>query len=199
MLRSLVCLLILAIVPAHADVQMKKGSDAIDVLVNGRLFTRYVFAGAPKPYCYPIIGPTGKPVTRSYPMETVAGETKDHPHHRSFWFTFGDVNGIDFWSEAPTAGKIVHKEFEKLKDGVIRTKNDWIAPSDKKVCEDTRELKVYPDGRMMDFTITIKATNGPVKFGDTKEGMMGFRVASSMDVDKGACLLYTSPSPRDRS
>ncbi len=36
----------------------------------------------------------------------------------------------------------------------------------------------------MDFDITIHAPNGPVMFGDTKEGMMGFRVASSMDVDR---------------
>jgi hypothetical protein len=195
MLRSVVCLLILGALPAHADVQLKKGSDAVDVLVNGKLFTRYVFTGAPKPYCYPIIGPTGKPVTRAYPMEKVAGETSDHPHHRSLWFTFGDVNGIDFWSETPTAGKIVHKEFEKLKDGVTRTKNDWIAPDGKKVCEDTRELKFSQD--TIDFKITIKATDGPVKFGDTKEGMMGIRVASSMDVDKGSGHILNSRGDKD--
>ena len=195
MLRSLVCVLILAAMPVHADVQFKKGNEAVDVLVNGNLFTRYVFAGAPKPYCYPVIGPTGNPVTRAYPMEDVEGETKDHPHHRSFWFTFGDVNGIDFWSESDKAGKIVHKEFEKLKDGVIRTKNDWIAPDGRKVCEDTRELKFSE--HTMDFTITIKATNGPVKFGDTKEGMLGVRVASSMDVDKGAGHIVNSRGDKD--
>ena len=32
-------------------------------------------------------------------MEKVAGEDHDHPHQRSFWFTHGNVNGVDFWSE----------------------------------------------------------------------------------------------------
>ena len=201
MLKWLMCLFVLTTVSARADVQFKKGSNAVEVRIDGRLFTKYVFAGAPKPYCYPIIGPTGKPITRSYPMEEVAGETKDHPHHRSFWFTFGDVNGIDFWSESDKAGRTVHKGFEKLQGGknygLIRTRNDWLSPDGKKVCEDIRDLKIYRDGRTMDFTITIKATDGPVKFGDTKEGMMGIRVASSMDVDKGSGHIVNSRGQKD--
>jgi hypothetical protein len=42
----------------------------------------------------------GTEMTRNYPMKKgVAGEVEDHPHHRSLWFTHGDVNGIDFWAE----------------------------------------------------------------------------------------------------
>ncbi len=48
-----------------------------------------------------------------------------------------------------------------------------------------REVTFYDThkSRILDFDITIKATDGPVTFGDTKEGMFGVRVASSMDVD----------------
>ena len=38
--------------------------------------------------------------------------------------------------------------------------------------------------RIIDFDIAIKATAGPLTFGDTKEGMFGLRVASSMDVKR---------------
>jgi hypothetical protein len=37
--------------------------------------------------------------------------------------------------------------------------------------------------RIIDFDITVKATNGPVTFGDTKEGTFGVRVAGTMKVD----------------
>ena len=188
---------------ATKGVRFVKGKEAVDVLVDGKLFTRYVFSDAPKPYWYPIIGPTGKPVTRNYPMAEVEGETKDHPHHRSLWFTFGSVNGVDFWGESPKAGKIVHRKFEKLVGGPVYgricTVNDWIAPDGKKVCEDTRELRVYriSSGRQMDLTVTVRASDGPVTFGDTKEGMFGMRVATSMDVDKGAGHIENSQGEKD--
>ena len=38
--------------------------------------------------------------------------------------------------------------------------------------------------RLIDFEIEIHATDGDVTFHNTKEGMFGLRVASSMDVDK---------------
>ncbi len=38
--------------------------------------------------------------------------------------------------------------------------------------------------RIIDFDFRIFASDGPVTFGDTKEGMFGIRVASSMDVTR---------------
>src|SRR5436309_57659 len=96
--------------PAKEDVMLKKTDTAVEVTVGGQLFTRYIFAGGPKPYLYPLIGPTGKPVTRGFPMEKRERESNDHPHHRSLWFTHGSVNGVDFWSEDPKAGKQVSRE-----------------------------------------------------------------------------------------
>ncbi len=180
--------------PMPVDV-LQRESGSVDILLDRKLFTSYQFADGPKPYCYPLIGPTGDPVTRNYPMKEVEGETKDHPHHRSWWFTFGSVNGIDFWSESPKAGRIFHIRFETLESGPvtgrIKSRNSWIAPDGSKVCEDVREIIIYrvPNGRLMDFNVTVRATEGPVTFGDTKEGMMGFRVASSMDADRGGHIV----------
>lgn len=176
-------------------VEAKQTGNTVDMLLDGNLFTTYRFADGPKPYFYPIIGPTGDPVTRNYPMEKVEGETSDHPHQRSWWFTHGDVNGVDFWSEKPTAGRIFQTKLELLESGDvmgrIRTQNDWVAPDGKSICKDTREYRIYniSTGRLVDFDITIRATESPVTFGDTKEGMMGFRVASSMDADRGGHIV----------
>ena len=59
-----------------------------------------------KPFFFPLIGPTGESYTRAFPMLRVADEDTDHPHQRSCWFTHGNVNGIDFWSEGKRTGTI---------------------------------------------------------------------------------------------
>jgi len=150
----------------------------------------YVFKGAPKPYVYPLLGPNGKPITRHFPMKVVQGETIDHPHHRSLWFTHGEVNGIDFWTEGGSRGRIVHRQFEAVEGGVVlarvRAVNDWMAPDGRKVCEDVTEFRVYNTGeeRVLEFEVVMKATEGDVLLGDTKEGTFGVRVASSMEVTR---------------
>jgi hypothetical protein len=161
----------------------------IEVRVDGKLVTEYIPDDGPKPYYFPVVGPSGAAMTRSFPMKKVEGEKLDHPHHRSLWFTHGSVNKVDFWSEAAGHGRIVETGRSIVAQGggvgVLRTTDDWVGPDGKKVCEDEREVRVFATkkARVLDFDVTIKATNGPVTFGDTKEGMFGVRVASSMDVD----------------
>ncbi len=184
-------------------VSVSKVDNTVAVQIDGKPFTTLHFADGPKPYLYPVIGPTGDPVTRDYPMKETEGETKDHPHHRSWWFTFGSVNGIDFWAETPTAGRIFQTKIETLESGPvmgrIRTLNDWVAPTGKVVCTDVREIRVYriSSGRLVDFDVTVRALDEPVTFGDTKEGMMGIRVASSMDVDRGQGHILNSRGRKD--
>jgi hypothetical protein len=73
-----------------------------DVTVDGRPFTSYLFRDdQKKPVIYPLRTSKGTVVTRGYPLEKVAGERTDHPHHISMWFNYGDVNGVDFWDSPP--------------------------------------------------------------------------------------------------
>jgi hypothetical protein len=171
-----------------AEITAERSPQGAVVKIDGRLFTEYLVHSKTKPILWPIIGPTGKPVTRDYPMRDRPDETKDHPHQRSFWFTHGEVNGVNFWMEQGKTGTIEHVKFLEITSGkpaVIRTANVWRAPNGKKVCEDQRTLRFDTDGdaRWIDFDITIKATDGPVHFGDTKEGSFGIRVAESIRVD----------------
>jgi hypothetical protein len=186
--------------------QRDKDIHGVAVMVDGQLFADYVIGNAPKPVVWPIVGPTGKEMTRAYSMKHVVGEKTDHPHQRSLWFTHGDVNGFDFWAESPGDGapienakpghprfkghgSIVHREYLKLKAeddaAIISTRNDWIAPNGKKQLEDERTLTFRDQGktRTIDFDITLKATDGDVLFDETKEGSFGVRVPTEMDVD----------------
>lgn len=67
----------------------RTASGGVDIKVDGKPFATYVIDQANKPYLWPIYGPTGKQMTRSFPMQEVAGENKvqrDHPHHRGLTF-----------------------------------------------------------------------------------------------------------------
>ena len=177
---------------AHADDQFEvaKLGDKVEIKLNGKPFTTYQTKLGAKPILWPIIGPTGTEMTRAYPQvaDGKEGERKDHVHHRSFWFTHGDVNGISFWHENDKHGTTVHREFKQISGGkkaIISTVNDWVGPDKKKHCEDHRTYTFWTakDKRYVDVAIKVVAAYGDVTFGDTKEGCFGVRTAGTMKVD----------------
>lgn len=170
-------------------VQIVPLPDRLKVEIDGKLFTEYRFGGVPRPFCYPLMGPGELPMTRNWPMKDVPDEDRDHPHHRSLWFTHGSVNGEDFWAEAKTSGKIVHDGFAEVKSGaekgVVRARNKWIAANGKLICRDETTLTFHKPSasgnRVLDFEVTVQALpDEPLVFGDTKEGSMGIRLAETM-------------------
>ena len=169
-------------------VQITKLADRLRVEINGQFFTEYFYQDVPRPYCYPLMGPGDVAMTRNWPMKDLPNEDHDHPHHRSLWFAHGSVNGQDFWSEQKAFGKTVHEEFLEVKSGkevgVIRERNKWVAADGKVACTDERTLRFHNPGsaneRVIDFEITLKASNGELTLGDTKEGTMAVRLAETM-------------------
>ncbi len=191
MIRAAICFLAACLLSTSlqaAPFEVKKSDDGVEVWQNGKLLTRYVKKSKTKPILWPLHGPHGSEITRAYPMRKAGeGERGDHPHHRSFWFDHGDVNGVSFWHENEGAGSIEHREFLKTTGGdtaVITTRNDWVTPEGKTVCSDVRTLTFGVDEGMnyidVDVTVTAK---GDTVFGDTKEGSFGVRTAGTMKVD----------------
>src|SRR5438067_1926808 len=82
----------------------------------------------------------------------------------------------------PKSAKTVNTKYEEVQSGPVcgyfRAATDWITHEGAKAAEDVREVTIYDvaDGRLMDFVVTVKATNGALEFQDTKEGMFGLRV-----------------------
>lgn len=175
-----------------ADVQVEKSDAGVVVKLDGQPFTTYLFKSGNKPILWPVIGPTGKEMTRAYPMrEGNKLEKTDHIHQRSFWFTHGDVNGLDFWAETAKPekqGRIEHNELVKAEGGstgTITTRNTWLGPDGAKICGDERTLHFGGDKEMrwIDFDVTVTALADKVTFGDTKEGSFGLRVDETLKVD----------------
>jgi hypothetical protein len=179
----------------------------VRITIDGELFTEYYYKDVPRPYFYPIIGPGGAPMTRNWPMKEVEGEERDHKHHRSLWWAHGDLNGHDFWSEGPKAGTIVHEKFTGFKSGPdygqFRSKNKFVAADGTLVATSDQVVRVHnrKADRMLDFEITIHASEGELTFGDTKEGTMAIRIAESMrlikDKKPGAGHIVNSDGVKD--
>lgn len=177
---------------ARGDVQLERRDDRVDVSLDGEPFTSLVFEGHPKPILFPILGPRGVRMTRSWPVAgDGAGEAHDHPHHESLWFMHGSVNGVDFWGHpADEQGRRPRVEQTGItrcvggETGVLETVNRWCQPDGTVLCTDDRRIEFLGDAtsRTIDYTITIHADHGPVTLGDTKEGTMAVRVRTSLQL-----------------
>lgn len=188
--------LVLLALPVSAQVAIKQGADGITVDINGKPFTTLVTSSAErKPYLNPLRTAGGKIVTRRWPMEqNVEGEPRDHPHHRGLWFNHGDVNGIDFWGSDPALkndkkARIAVKQITSVKSGkkkgTITGTFEWLNLDGTPLLTEDRIMTFHaePDIRTIDFDIKLTA-NAAVKFGDTKEGSFGLRLAPSLQESK---------------
>ena len=134
LLTSLGFAALLSLTAVAADgVKISEQTDKLRIEINGEHFTDYCFKGAPHVYFYPLLGPGGAPMTRNWPMKEVAGEEKDHPHHRSLWYSHGAVNGVDFWADGDKHGRQVHAEVKSLalNSGRVAftTSTNWLEPT----------------------------------------------------------------------
>ena len=195
-----------ATVMIHASdskIQLIRTQDAsVDVLVGSKLLTSYHFGlGLHKPIFHPLKAPNGKSVTRGFPMEFgIPGEHTDHWHHEGVSFTYGDVDGIDFWAkygprgDNPGSGKIRHTGFTRIESGEVgrlTSTADWITPVGKVVLRQEADFtfRAESDWQAIDLSFVLTAQKEKVTFRDTKEGMMALRLASQLREDKSGRYL----------
>lgn len=164
---------------------LKQLGDRYRVEINGKLFTEYHFRGGAKPYCYPVLGPGEAAMTRKWPLEEEPEAEHDHPHHTGLFFGHQKVNGENFWT-TNTGTKVEQQTIASIKSGTdwvaLATFNNWISSKGEIVARDERTLRFYnrPNECVMDFEVTLKASEGAVTLGDDKDGMMAIRVPETM-------------------
>ena len=192
---------------ALAQFTTSQKADRIDVMRDGKLVTSYLFRSGTKPVLWPINGPDGHKMTRSYPMDdTVPNEAHDHPHHRGLWMTFGEVDQKDWWAEGKDKGQVEHRKVVSCdSQGTsvsLVADHEWKKPiSDgqdtsgavlKETCRYT--IGGNDDETIIDCEYIWKAADpkATVHFGDTKEGMFAIRVPETMRGDKPGGQLLNS-------
>jgi hypothetical protein len=195
-----------------AQVQLveQKDKQQVDVLVDGQPFTSYVFWNdQKKPLLSPLRTSTGKIFTRGFPLEKVAGERTDHPHHISSWFNYGNVNGTDFWNSPPEGftrdskvpyGRIKHTGIKSAQSGeglaTLQVSSDWIMADGSKVLQQDEKLvfRAAADLRIIDRIVTLTAQDKPAVFHDSKEGVIAIRVTRSLEEPSTKPEIFTDGS-----
>lgn len=188
--------------------EVDEAAHRVDVFVDGDLFTAYYYPGGAlkKPVLYPIHTASGTAITRGYPLDKVAGERVDHPHHIGFWLNYGDVNGLDFWNHSESTpedrrarmGTIEHTAIREVIDGnpaTLAVTAEWKAPDGEVLLrEDTQfEFRAQGDARMIDRITTLTALDEAVDFTDNKEGMIAIRVRRALEHPEDRPVRLTGP------
>ncbi|HEX5082839.1 MAG TPA: PmoA family protein, partial [Blastocatellia bacterium] len=205
-LLSALCFVSMASLFASAqDIKITENKEKkqLDVTVDGQPFTSYVFwDDQKKPLLYPLRTSKGVVVTRGFPLEKVAGERTDHPHHISMWFNYGNINGVDFWNNSggprsEKMGVIKHKSVSAIKNGKgsasLGVTMDWIMPDGSKVMQqdETIVFRAAKDLRIIDRIITLTAQDKKVVFNDSKEGALGIRVTRALEEPSTKPEIFT--------
>lgn len=183
----------------------------VDVTVDGKPFTAYIYPGPAvlkKPVLYPIRTAGGNFITRGWPMDPRPGERVDHPHHVGMWFNYGDVNGHDFWNNSNDIapgnkgpfGTIVHTGVKAMKNGndqaELTVTADWLDKDNKPMLREVTTFMFSGKGaeRSIDRITTLTALAAPVEFKDNKEGLIGMRVARSLEHPSTKPEVFTDAS-----
>jgi len=192
----------------QVEVKSRPADRRVDVLVDGKPFTSYAWPErVSKPILYPIRTARGTIVTRGFPLDTRPGERVDHTHQAGYWFTYGDVDGVDFWgnseaiapAERAKMGVIRQREVVAAKSGAgrgeLEVQADWVMPGGTVALEEDTRFSFRADAltRTIDRVTTL-SSKGKVTFRDTKEGMLGLRVARSLEQPATTPEVFTDAS-----
>ena len=167
----------------------------VDIFIGDKLFTSFLFPDTlEKPVLFPVRAANGTIVTRGFPLNPQPNEPNDHPHHIGIWFTFENVNGLDFWNNSYAIPKAKKHSYGWIKtDSILETSSgkkgilsyhaNWVNQTNEVLLEETTrfEFSGNEHQRIID-RITILKANTDVLFKDAKDGLMAIRLAHALQI-----------------
>ena len=174
----------------------------VALTANGAEYTAYRYnIGFAKPHIGPIVNKYGENITR-YDFTV-----KEHPHHRSIWFSHGSVkvenaetgfvsDEVDTWNENPHYGYIKTQKITETVSGPVycafTAENMWTDENGNPLCNDvtTVTMSQPEDGiTYLDVDLTMIAAYGRVTLGATKEaGPIAVRMDDNLRADRTGTL-----------
>ena len=179
----------------------------IDIGVDGKYFSSFVFSDSlEKPVLFPIHAANDAVITRGFPLNPREDERIDHPHQAGLWFTYEDVNGIDFWNNSYAIpaerksryGWIRSVQVTQMKEGKKEGRLSYTANWERQdrrilLAEHTSFIFSGTDkSRTIERITTLTARNDTVRFKDVKDGLLGIRVASELEMPSDEVMEMTS-------
>lgn len=169
---------------------------------NGAEYTAYQYnIGFAKPHIGPIVNKYGENITR-YDFEA-----KEHPHHRSIWFSHGSVKvenaetgfvsaEVDTWNEFEHHGYIKTNTVRDTVSGDVfcafTAENTWTDENGNPLCDDVTTVTLSnPENGVyyFDVDLTLIAAYGKVTLGATKEaGPIAVRMDETLRADRTGTL-----------
>ncbi len=160
--------------------------------IDGRERLRWHAANdAPRPFFFPLIGPSGLPLTRmGHPGAA------NHDHHRSIWFAHHKVLGIDFWSDN-TDAVIRQEAWLAYDDGDLDARMAvrlrWYDGHDPQpLIEQTMIASVAPaadNGLFVEIQTSLVSIAESLELGQTNFGLLAVRVAKAISAAFGDGIL----------
>ena len=168
---------------------------------HGQELARYYYGpDLNRPFVYPMVGPSGRSLTRmGHPHDP-----ESHSHHNSVWLSHHDVDGVSFWDDR-AKGRVVHRRIERLQDGEdtasILTVNTWVTTN--RVLLNERRLttaRTLPNGEwMLLLDIEVEPQAEQAVLGKTPFGLIGVRMAKTIGVNDGGGIIRNSEGGVDEA
>jgi Methane oxygenase PmoA len=167
----------------------------VDIFISGKLFTTFLYPDSlEKPVLFPVHAANGTVVTRGFPLDPQPGDPTDHPHHTGIWFTFENVNGLDFWNNSyaiPGDKKSLYGWIRTRKilqasggaKGILTYEAEWTDQQQKVLLKETTYLEFSgtANERLIDRQ-TVLTADTALLFADAKDGLYGIRVAHALQI-----------------
>lgn len=162
---------------------------------EGREIARYHYEpGQQRPFIYPVIGPSGRSLTRmGHPRDP-----EGHSHHNSVWISHQTVAGLSFWEDR-SGHTIKHQRILRFEDSdkqaFAETENHWVSKDGASLLKERRRTtaEALPDGEwMLIIDFELEPVGGEIELGETPFGMLGVRMAKTIGVQDGGGTIRNS-------
>jgi len=172
-----------------AKITAVKVGSKINVTIDGKFFTSYIFSDDEKyPFFFPVNGPvSGGSVTSM--------RNAEYPHHSSLFFGCDLVNGGNWWQEGLERGRIVSVNAEIVKQGgdtvIITDECIWSRPGAVSPIKDLRKFIITapsPDLYQIDVEIVMEMLTD-VRILKTNHSLFSVRTSPDISVRNGGTMI----------